>query len=292
MGPHHEAACTLQGILQGSKALYICAPRGSCQDQAGSPAPQATDRVLGSLLTAPLHLYQPHVHARGSFRVVVTPPCAAEHGRAAHQQQVPAADAVPATADPAARQDQVQQHQQRLPGLRPIRHMHSHSETDLQELRHQVEQMQEAPALIRLDSDDGQQPGVATDWAAFDDPPAKAAAAAAAGSSRSPAAADDSSSLHQKLPAIASSSSSALAAGAAAAGSSSSSAMAAGAAAGSSSGGAGDSSAAAPAAEPKFEVPSSTSVFDTGEEVPDHDHTQEKRELIIYAIPLTRGKVG
>jgi hypothetical protein len=42
----------------------------------------------------------------------------------------------------------------------------------------------------------------------------------------------------------------------------------------------------------KFEAPTTTSVFDTGDEVPDHDHTQERRELIIYAIPLTRGKVG
>jgi hypothetical protein len=170
--------------------------------------------------------------------------------------------------------------------------MHAHSETDLQELRHQVESRQEAPALIRLDSGDGEQPGVAKDWAAFDDPPA-AAAAAAAGSSRSPAAADDSSSLHQKPLAATRSISSSLAAGAAV-GSSSSSAVAAEAAvAGSSScGDGGGNSAAAAAAGPKFEVPSTTSAFDTGEEVPDHDHTQEKRELIIYAIPLTRGKVG
>jgi hypothetical protein len=42
----------------------------------------------------------------------------------------------------------------------------------------------------------------------------------------------------------------------------------------------------------RFEAPTTTSVLSTGEEVPDHDHTQERRELIIYAIPLTRGKVG
>jgi hypothetical protein len=134
-----------------------------------------------------------------------------------------------------------------------------------------------------LDSDDGEQPGVATDWAAFDDPPARAAtSSAAAGPSRSPAAADDSSSLQQKVPANAACSSVPGAAGAAAASSSGSSGQSGG-----------DSNApAAAAAEPKFEVPCSTSAFDTGEEVPDHDHTQEKRELIIYAIPLTRGKVG
>jgi hypothetical protein len=42
----------------------------------------------------------------------------------------------------------------------------------------------------------------------------------------------------------------------------------------------------------RFEAPDSASAFATGEEVPDHDHTQQQRELIIYAIPLQRGQVG
>jgi hypothetical protein len=31
--------------------------------------------------------------------------------------------------------------------------------------------------------------------------------------------------------------------------------------------------------------------FDYSGEVPEHDHSQKRQELIIYAIPLTRGKV-
>jgi hypothetical protein len=31
--------------------------------------------------------------------------------------------------------------------------------------------------------------------------------------------------------------------------------------------------------------------FDYSEEIPEHDHSQKRQELIIYAIPLTRGKV-
>jgi hypothetical protein len=32
--------------------------------------------------------------------------------------------------------------------------------------------------------------------------------------------------------------------------------------------------------------------FDYSGEVPDHDHSQKRQELIIYAVPLTRGKVS
>jgi len=180
-------------------------------------------------------------------------------------------------------QQQQQQHQHQMPGLRPLHHHHSYSDSDLQELKHQAAHLQDTPELIRLDSDDGEQPGWATNWAAFDDPAAAAAAAAAGTAAPSAAAAADDDVDGTSLPPQAASS---LSGGTAQAAASGAAAIAAAAAAAAGSGG------GASAPDLQFEAPTSSSVLSTGEEVPDHDHTHERRELIIYAIPLTRGKAS